>query len=116
MNRQWGYLAWLFVIAFCAFSQSAQAEVKILSLPSECADFAFNNETGDLAMVVPDKNEAWLIRSADLQAGKVDTPIKLKVGSAPSSIFYKKFKDTAVYAVVCSQDSHMYLMNAADGL
>jgi hypothetical protein len=110
-----GYLASMMVVAVVCASEYAKAEVKVYSLKTPCSDFAFNHDTGDLAMVAPDKNEAWLIRSADLPAGKVDAPIKLKVGSSPSSIFYKKFKDTAVYAIVCSQDSHMYLMNAADG-
>lgn len=115
MGRRGGFSGWLFIVAVAFCCASAKAEVKIHTLASECIDFAFNHDTGDLAMVVHDKNEAWLIRAADLQAGKINAPVKLKVGSGPRSIVYKKFKDTAVYAIVCLQDSHMYLMNATDG-
>lgn len=113
LSRLGRHLAIVVFIGIAA--AAASGAVKTYPLPADCADFAMNSDNGDLAAVIPDKNEAILIKAADWQKGKVDAFAKLSVGSTPVSIFYKRYQNVRVYAIVCTQDSHMYLMNAADG-
>jgi len=86
-----------------------RAEITTVVLPGDCADFAMNPETGDFVALSAETNEAVLFREAD---AKKTPAAKLGVGSTPCSVCFKQFGEQTVYAVVCSQDSHMYLIDA----
>ncbi|MEM9416037.1 MAG: hypothetical protein AAGA29_11265 [Planctomycetota bacterium] len=76
------------------------------------ADFALDPATGDVVAVDADRNTVVLHRRADLERGVVEPAESLRVGQTPVSVFYKVFEDTRVFAVVCSQESRMYLIDA----
>lgn len=98
-------------------SQPVYGEVKSLQLPADYADFALNPETGTLASISAESNEIAFFRETDLTNESPVPAAKQSVGSTPCSIFYKTFQDKCVFAVVCTQDPHMYLFDAgrADG-
>lgn len=98
-------LAWL-------ASRSALAEVTSLTLPEKYADFAINPATGDIAAVSAENNSAEFFAGSQLAKGKTEPAAKVRVGATPCSVFFKQFGEKSVFAVVCSQDSHMYLINA----
>ena len=87
-------------------------EVKTLQLPGDYADFALNPETGTLASISAESNEISFFREADLTNDSPVPTAKHIVGSTPCSVFYKAFDDKRVFAVVCTQDPHMYLFDA----
>jgi hypothetical protein len=91
------------------------AEPKTVTFPAKCSSVALHPVTGDIVATATEKNEAWLFRAADLAAGKNEPAVRLRVGSSPSSVVFKQYKDLAVFTIVCLQDSNLYLMNAADG-
>ncbi len=114
MTRQ--KLCSVFAIAaiVCVFADSAWAEVKTVSLPGDYADFAMNPKTGDIVALDAEKGQAVLFTNAVWQQQEVKPAKSLRTGSTPVSVFFKEYLDKQIYAVVCSQDTHMYLINAAD--
>ena len=93
-------------------SQPVYSEVKTLQLPGDYADFALNPETGTLASIYAESNEIIFFREADLTNESPVPTAKHAVGSTPCSVFFKAFDDKRVFAVVCTQDPHMYLFDA----
>lgn len=100
----------LFAPVWC--SQFVYGEVKLLQLPADYADFALNPETGTLAAISAESNEVVFFRSADLNTASPMPVVKQTVGMTPCSIFYKVFQEKHVFAVVCTQDPHMFLFEA----
>ena len=85
------------------------AEVTKFELPGDYSDFAFHAETADFIAISAETDEAFLFRDAQMRK---EPAARLRVGSTPVSACFKQFGDQSVYAVVCSQDSHMYLIDA----
>jgi hypothetical protein len=99
--------AWLFLaLAFAGIE--VRADVQRIVLPRDYADFALNPETGDLVAVAAETGEAFLFRVADLEAGKTEPAAKARVGPTACAVFFKRYQDVRVFAVVCTQDAHMY--------
>ena len=71
-------------------------------------------ETGTLAAVVAEENEVHFFLAKDYESGTGPTA-EVRVGATPCSVAYKRYGDKHVFAVVCSQDSHLYLFNADGG-
>lgn len=93
-------------------SPPVYSEVKTLQLPGDYADFALNPETGTLASISAESNEISFFREADLTNDSPVPTAKQIVGATPCSIFFKAFDDKRIFAVVCTQDPHMYLFDA----
>jgi hypothetical protein len=108
-------LTWLAGLCALGLTSPVWAEPKAVTFPAKCSSVALHPGTGDMVATATEKNEAWLFRAADLAARKNEPAVKLRVGSSPSSVVFKQYKDLAVFAIVCLQDSNLYLMNAADG-
>ncbi|MEX2186052.1 MAG: hypothetical protein WD875_04625 [Pirellulales bacterium] len=92
----------------------AAAAVETIELPRQLTAFAMHPQTGDLAALATREGQVLLFRGADLAAGKATPAAKTRVGANPTSICYKRFGDTDVFAVVCFRDPHMYLIAAKD--
>ena len=90
----------------------ARGEVQRVLLPSDYADFAMHPTSGDIIALDAENSQAVLFRASDLKMKRSEPAAKLRVGSTPVSVFYKEFEDKQVFAVVCSQDTHMYLIDA----
>ncbi|HEV8068671.1 MAG TPA: DUF1559 domain-containing protein [Planctomycetaceae bacterium] len=86
-----------------------------LDMPEDYSDYAINPETGDILALSAENGQAVLFRGKDLDARKIEPAVKVRVGSTPCAAFFKRYRDLRLFAVVCSQDSHMYVINAADG-
>lgn len=82
-------------------------------LPNEMSDFAINANNGDVACVDPVSHRAFLVKANQLSGGAdlKELPSVL-VGTTPVGITYKLFGDKEYYTVVCSQDSHVYAIDA----
>ncbi|MEL6104635.1 MAG: hypothetical protein AAFU85_01305 [Planctomycetota bacterium] len=110
--------SWLVAITFCCLSLGLAAvslgQVTTVQLPALMSDFALNPETGDLATVDPNKHRAYLFSEAALNSAEAEPSGDVRVGETPVSITFKRYKDKRLFAVVCSQDSHMYLIDARD--
>jgi hypothetical protein len=96
-------------------SDAAPASTPPLDMPEDYSDYALNPETGDILALSVDKGEAVLFRGKDLDARKIEPAAKVRVGSTPCVAFFKRYHDLRVFAVICSQDAHMYVINAAEG-
>lgn len=108
-----GSFFWVCVAVWLS-SSLAYAKVKAVELPKAYGNFAMNPETGDVVALDEEGAKAVLFRRADLKKGKAKPADTVSVGSNPSSVCYKQFGDQRLFAVVCLQDSHMYLIDAAD--
>jgi len=95
------------LVTIGSVAESSFAEVKGATLPADYADFAMHPKTGDIIALDAEKGQAVRFRSGDLEKESPEPTNTLRVGSTPVSVFYKEFGDKQVYAVVCSQDSHM---------
>lgn len=93
-------------------SESA-GDSRLVKLQSDFADFVIHPTNGDIVGVDPVLNEAVLFQAANY-GDKEATPKKVDVGITPISIAYKKFAGKEYYAVVCSQESNMYLIDAKE--
>lgn len=90
-----------------------ESDTSTVGLPHDYADFAMHPETGGIAALSAETNQVDVFRLEDFEGKKTAKPsVSIQVGSAPVSVFYKKYADQEVFAVVCSGDSHMFLINA----
>lgn len=101
----------MLLIAMCQ-QPSVMAETQSVTLASGYADFALNPETGTIAAVDASRNEAVFYRLESQSGGMAKPDTTARVGSTPCSVFYKRFGEKRVFAVVCTQDSHLYLFQA----
>jgi hypothetical protein len=85
--------------------------IDILQLPSVMADFAINPTTGDIAAVDPTAHRARLFRASEGFKSESDAD-NVRLGDTPIAIAYKRFGDQDFFAAVCTQDSHMYVIDA----
>ncbi len=104
------YLLVLLAVVFCY--RGVSAEVTSLVLPQSYADFAIAPQSGDLIALAAEKNQAEIFTAENLDAGKTEPVATIRVGSTPVSVFYKRYQDQEYFAVVCSQDSHLFLISA----
>jgi hypothetical protein len=94
----------------------ARAEVLTVEMPGDYADFALDPQTGNLLALDAENGQALLFRQADLKNENGALAVTIRVGSTPCSACYKRFGDARHFAVFCSQDSHMYLIDAEKGM
>lgn len=87
----------------------------IAEMPEDYSDYALNPETGDIMALSDTFGQAVLFRRTELDAGKVAPAAKVRVGTTPCCVFFKRYRETKVFAVVCSQDANMYLVDAVEG-
>src|SRR5262245_8331199 len=92
------FLAILFFIQGF-FSQFVRAESDRIVLDKEYASFAMNPATGEIAAIHAESSDAVLFKLDAAKAEKQEPAAKLRVGSKPVSIVYKKYKDKEVFAV-----------------
>lgn len=88
-------------------------ETRVIELPRTMSDFAINFSNGDVACVDSKDHRVYLLESASLNHDSVLKELpSIRVGSRPFGIAFKQFGDKAYYAVVCSQDPHLYVIDA----
>ena len=85
--------------------------IVVVELPAVMADFAINPTTGDIATVDPQAHRARLFRATEAFNNVPDSD-NVRLGDTPVAITYKKFGKQELYAAVCTQDSHMYVIDA----
>ncbi len=107
-------LAWSAAYLSLGGLTSAAEEVTTVDLAGKFVDFALNPETGDLAAIDPKANTVTLFREAFLTGKDAAKPLSLKVGNLPFAIAYKKYKTRGTFAIVCTSDSNMYLVDAKE--
>lgn len=112
MSRQMAVCGGLLILAAAGWPSDLPAEVQTIQLPADYADFALHPETGSLAAISAATNEAVFFRAAQLATASDAPAARVRVGATPCSVFYKRYRDQHVFAIVCSQDSHMYLVDA----
>src|SRR6185295_18588233 len=88
------------------------AETKQISLPASYVDFAISPDTGDVAAINSGANSITLFRGAYLKGDKKALAGPIAIGKTPSSVCFKRFADKSYFAVVCTQDSNLYLLDA----
>ncbi len=96
---------------------ASAAELAVVQLLGKHAGFAANPETGDIAAIDAEETGCRLYQAAFFGTDRAPAEAKaatgsVKVGSSPSSIVFKKFKNRGVWAVVCKKDSQMYLLDS----
>lgn len=94
---------------------SAQAAITTLRLTTDYSDFCIHPVSGDVAAISLTDDHIHLFRSADLAAGKKEPAAKLRVGSTPCGICFKRYEQLELFAVVCEKDSYLYLIDAKTG-
>ena len=88
-------------------------------LPELMVDFEVNPDNGDLATVSPVTNLAYLFRRQDILSGgdNHDKPSQahrqVEVCKTPIAISYKRFNEQGYYSVVCTEETTMYILEAA---
>jgi hypothetical protein len=97
------------VLLLPLFFSAAGAEIVKVQLPKEYAAFAMNPDTGDIVAIDNSDSRAVLFKNVEADQKPA---VEVRVGSTPSSVCYKLFNGKGYYAVVCSADSHMYLLDA----
>ncbi len=102
----------LFCLVTVSTTSPLRGEVRSVNLPSDYADFAIQPETGTIATLSAETYEVFFFRQSELLAGNTTPVAKVRVGATPCEIFYKRYHDISVFAVVCTQDSHLYLIHA----
>lgn len=113
LTRRWGILVTLLgVLLLLMATGTVTAAPNRVELPQAFADFAFNPESGDLAAVDAEAGTATLFRSAYFSGDKTALVGPVRVGATPCSIVLKRYRDKTYFAVVCTQDSHLYLFDA----
>lgn len=90
----------------------AAAETKTVNLPQAQADFALDPDTGAIAAVDAEASTATLFRKAYFTGDAKALAGPVRVGATPCSIAWKRFGKKTYFAVVCTQDSHMYVLDA----
>lgn len=101
-------------LTHCLLSSLMAEEVKAIKLASQFSDFAVDPETGNVAAIDPKASTIELFRAAFLDGDAKAKAAPLKVGNLPSAIVYKKFKQRGVFVVACFNDSHIFLIDAAE--
>jgi hypothetical protein len=98
--------SWIFI------QPEIRAEVQVLNLPVDCADFAYNSDNATIAALDNENSKVLIFDLKNLESNKAEPFAAIKVGQSPCSICYKKYKQRDCFAVVCSQDSSLYLIEA----
>ncbi|MFN3165518.1 MAG: YncE family protein [Phycisphaeraceae bacterium] len=111
ISRPAVYLALSVFAIVLAHATRAQVLVPT-QLPGDYADFALHPPTGDLAALEPEADTLVVFDREDLANGLTRPAAVVKVGRTPVSVCYKKYKDTEVFAVACSQQTRVYLIDA----
>ncbi len=115
-NSTWKFRRWLYIALSSSmlFSSGSwvAAEVVSLKLPVDASDFAMNPDAGDLVALDAERNRAMLFRRDELDRAKATPAVETNVGPTPVSVCFKKYKDQSYFAVVCTQDAHLFLLDA----
>lgn len=106
----------ILLVALLTLATTADAAVTTLKLEDNYSDFCLHPTTGDLAAVLPTESMIHLFHAADLAAGKKEPYAKIRVGTDPSGICFKQYGNLEVFAVVSSNDSNLYLIDAKQGV
>lgn len=90
-----------------------------VKLPAKMADFEVNPTNGDLAAVSPVTNKAYVFRHDDLLGNDALDVLatalyETAVCKTPVSISYKEYEGEAYYAVACTEQADLVLLNAND--
>ncbi|GAB5401873.1 MAG: hypothetical protein Aurels2KO_01040 [Aureliella sp.] len=90
----------------------ACGEVRQVKVAAKYLDFAMHPQTGTIAALDTESNRVDIYQLHALAGGEAEPTTRVTVGTAPSAIVYKRFKDVHLFSVVCAQDSYMYLIDA----
>jgi len=93
----------------------AAAKVGTLTMPQDYADYCLHPQSGDLAAVSTEQGEVHLYRQADLAAENLVPYAKVRVGTTPSAICFKRFGELELFAVVGTEEAKLSLINAKNG-
>lgn len=105
----------LLLLLLPCIAGSAQAAITTLRLTTDYSDFCIHPVSGDVAAISLSDDHIHLFRNADLAAGKKEPAAKLRVGSTPCGICFKRYEQLEVFAVICEKDSYLYLLDAKTG-
>jgi len=86
-------------------------------LPVKMTDFEVNPTNGDLAAVSPITNMAYVFQHDDLLGDILDVTTALyetSVCKTPVSISYKEYENETYYAVACTEQADLVILNAHD--
>lgn len=108
--KQQGRQILLLILLVSITTCVANAEITKLDLAVSCADFAYNPESASILAIDNQKGEVIAVSLLDLQANDPKPLATIKVGPSPCSICFKRFGERHFFAVVCSQDSNLYLI------
>lgn len=110
-------------------ANSADAEPRQYDLPGDYADFLLHPETGDVVALEPTQNQVHVFRRASLEQSEpgerdavpnslatqstIQAPdLTIDVGASPVAVCYKRFAGRAWFAVVCSRQPTLYLIDS----
>ena len=100
------------IITIFAASPAALSadKVSIVSLKANCSSFAINPDTGDVIGVDSTAETAWLYPSAFV-GGKSATVVgPVKLGLAPASVVFKRYKTQSYFVVGCRQQGAVFVL------
>lgn len=83
-----------------------------VTIDDEATDFAFNHETGDIAIVDSVEGFVRLYRASFLDGDKEEGETPVRVGDLPVSICYKRYKGASFYAVACYGEARLHVFDA----
>ncbi|CAB9509018.1 expressed unknown protein [Seminavis robusta] len=113
---RWFWIVLVFLVGVDHVQPTPVATLTAL-LPDVMADFEINWETGDLATVSPSTRTAYLFRHNDLfqevgTGNNISASMNETVCQTPVSISYKRFNMLPYYAVACTEESEIYIIDA----
>ena len=91
---------------------AADPGIRVVKLSGDYASLAMHPRTGDFAAVDPHKNVVAFYRQQDIQEDSLTPVNTVSVGPTPYAVCFKQFGDQCVFAVVCTQDANMYVIDA----
>ncbi len=103
------------LVALIGGDTSMRAETITLDLPVDYADYALDPETGNILALNAEASRVELYRAIGGQPKQVSPVQVTSVGTTPCSVCYKQFGELKTFAVVCSQDPAMYLIDPSSG-
>ena len=89
------------------------SSVRVTKLPTSFLKVALNRRNSDLAGLSVSTNQLVVLPGPEY-ADKADQAVKVDVGRKPSSVIYKTFGGSEFYIVACSQDNHIYVIDAKE--
>lgn len=110
-SLSWCRLCIAILVVFILLTPSeTRGAVKDLTLPTSCADFAYNPDTASLVALDNEKSVALVFSLTNAMGNTLSPIATFTVGESPCSVCYKKFGERHFFIIACSQESTLFIL------